>query len=75
MSPIPEFIEKLLPANVVERLYSDGVADSAREISKFGVDVVKTARLFLAPFQLAAAFQDRFERFCTGSVLHRVGPN
>jgi len=63
MSPIPEFIEKLLLAKVVERLYSDGVSDSAKEISKLGVDVVKTARLFLAPFQLAAAFQDRFERF------------
>ena len=66
MSPIPEFIEKILPAKVVERLYSDGVSDSAKEISKLGVDVVKTARLFLAPFQVAAAFQDRFERFVGG---------
>jgi hypothetical protein len=63
MSLLPEHIEKLLPTKVVENLYKDGVSDSAREASKIGVDLVKTARLFLAPFQLAAAFQDRFERF------------
>ena len=63
MSNLPDFIEKLLPAKVVENLYKDGVSDSAREVSKIGVDLVKTARLFLTPFQLTAAFQDRFERF------------
>jgi hypothetical protein len=63
MNPLPEYIEKLLPSKVIEHLYNDGVSESAKEISKLGVDVVKTARLFLAPFQLAAAFQDRFERF------------
>jgi hypothetical protein len=31
------------------------------EVSKFGVDVVKSARLLLAPLQLAASFQDRLE--------------
>ncbi|MEQ8694604.1 MAG: DUF4393 domain-containing protein [Gammaproteobacteria bacterium] len=63
MCPLPDFIEKLLPQKVVERLYEDGVSDSAKELSKIGVDLAKTARLFLAPFQLTGAFQDRFERF------------
>lgn len=33
------------------------------EISKIGVDVIKSARLILAPLQLAATLQDRFEVF------------
>lgn len=41
---------------------NDDVASApAREASKIAVDLVKTARLFLAPLQLAATFQDRFE--------------
>lgn len=59
---IPDGIEKLLPANVVEKAYDDLASSPAREVSKIAVDLVKTGRLFLAPFQLAAAFQDRFER-------------
>lgn len=63
MNDIPDGIEKILDSKTVERIYQDAVSDSAKEISKVGVDIVKTARLFLAPFQLGAAFQDRFERF------------
>jgi len=63
MCPLPDFIETFLPQKVVERLYEDGVSGSAKELSKIGVDIAKTARLFLAPLQLTAAFQDRFERF------------
>lgn len=59
---LPDGIEKLLPAKVVEKAYDDLAASPAREVSKITVDLVKTGRLFLAPFQLAAAFQDRFER-------------
>lgn len=59
---LPDEIEKLLPAKVVEKAYDDLASTPAREASKIAVDLVKTGRLFLAPFQLAAAFQDRFER-------------
>lgn len=62
MSPLPDGIEKLLPAKVIERAYDDVASIPAREASKIAVDLVKTARLLLAPIQLAAAFQDRFER-------------
>lgn len=60
--PIPEDLDKLLPAKVVEKAYDDIASPSAKELGKAAVDLVKTARLLLAPFQLAAAFQDRFER-------------
>jgi hypothetical protein len=62
MVPLPDGIEKLLPARVIEKAYDDAASAPAKELSKMGVDLVKTARLFLAPIQLAAAFQDRFER-------------
>jgi hypothetical protein len=59
---LPGGIEKLLPEKVLEDAYDDLASKPAKEVSKIAVDVVKTARLFLAPIQLAAAFQDRFER-------------
>lgn len=67
MVPLPDGIEKLLPAKVMEKVYDDVGSQPAREVSKIAVDLVKTARLLLAPFQLTAAFQDRFER-----VLERI---
>ncbi len=60
MSPLPDGIEKLLLAKVIDRAYDDVASIPAREASKIAVDLVKTARLLLAPIQLAAAFQDRF---------------
>jgi hypothetical protein len=62
MSPSPDEIEKLLPAKVVEKAYDHLASPPAKEVSKIAVDLVKTARLLLAPFQLTAAFPDRFER-------------
>lgn len=64
---LPDGIEKLLPVKVVEKLYDEVASPPAKEVGKVAVDLVKTARLFLAPIQLAAAFQDRFER-----LLERV---
>ena len=57
-----EFLRTLLPERVVEKAYENILSEPAKEIGKLGRDIVKTARLFLAPFQIAAAFQDRFER-------------
>jgi hypothetical protein len=62
MTPLPDGMEKLLPAKVVEKAYADLASQPAKEVSKIAVDLVKTARLLMAPFQLTAAFQDRFER-------------
>jgi hypothetical protein len=64
---LPDGIEKLLPIKVIEKAYEDVASAPAKEVSKIAVDIVKTARLFLAPIQIAATFQDRFER-----MLERV---
>lgn len=72
MESLPDNIDKILSSETVLNLYKDAAAKPAKEISKIGVDLVKTARLFLAPFQLAAAFQDRFERFIHEKVIRRV---
>ncbi|MGQ2979100.1 MAG: Abi-alpha family protein [Polaromonas sp.] len=59
---MPDSLDKLLPAKVIERAYDDIASPPAKELGKAAAEIVKTARLLLAPFQLAAAFQDRFER-------------
>jgi len=56
-------VEKVISSKVVERAYDDAISSPMVEISKVGVDVVKSARLLLAPLQIAASFQDRFEVF------------
>jgi len=61
MSPLPEILGKLIPKETIGKLYDDAVSGPAKEVSKLGVDAVKTARLVLLPLQAAAAFQDRLE--------------
>jgi hypothetical protein len=58
-----EIVEKLSNSKVIEKIYDDGLSSPIVEVSKIGVDLVKSARLILAPLQLAATFQDRFEIF------------
>ncbi|GHU11854.1 hypothetical protein FACS1894185_5750 [Betaproteobacteria bacterium] len=54
---------KVLATKVVEKTYDDAVSPGFKELGKVSADLVKTARLILAPLQIAATFQDRFERF------------
>ena len=63
MEQLPDNIDKIIDSKTVEKVYDDGLSSTIKEISKFGVDAIKTARLILAPLQIAASFQDRFERF------------
>ncbi|MDF2120331.1 Abi-alpha family protein [Roseiarcaceae bacterium H3SJ34-1] len=56
-----EALGKLIP---VGKLYDDALSGPAKEVGKLGTDALKTARLILAPLQLVAAYQDRFERMC-----------
>jgi len=60
---LPDYIEKVLPTKVIEDAYDDLASTPLKESSKIAVDLVKTTRLLLAPLQIAAGFQDRFERF------------
>ena len=58
-----ELAEKVLESKTVEKVYDDALSAPLKETGKLGRDLVKTARLFLAPFQVTAALQDRFEKF------------
>ncbi|WP_208738530.1 Abi-alpha family protein [Bradyrhizobium vignae] len=64
MVDIMESLGKLVPKETIGKLYDDAISGSAKEVGKIGTDVVKTARLLLAPLQYAAAYQDRLERAC-----------
>jgi Abortive infection alpha len=52
----------LIPKEVVQQAYKDGVSGAAKEIGKLGKDAVKTLRFLLAPLQIGAALQDRLAR-------------
>ncbi|CNI25293.1 Abi-alpha family protein [Yersinia intermedia] len=58
-----EIVSKVIDSKVVENAYNDSLSPGLKELSKVGVDLAKTARLLLAPLQIAATFQDRLERF------------
>ncbi|EAU55393.1 Abi-alpha family protein [Mariprofundus ferrooxydans] len=58
-----DVIEKVINSKVAEKVYDDGVSPAAIELGKLGQDLAKTARLILAPIQIAASFQDRFASF------------
>lgn len=63
MNPF-ETIGKLLPKETIGKAYEDALSGPAQQLGKFGTDALKTARLILAPLQIAAAFQDRLEKMC-----------
>lgn len=66
-----ELAKMFLPEKVVEKVYDDLASSPAKELGKVGVDVVKTLRLFLAPLQIAAAYQDRLAR-TAARIANRV---
>lgn len=56
-----DLIKTFCPEKVLEKAYEDLASPAAKEIGKIASDVAKTTRLLLAPFQIAAAFQNRVE--------------
>jgi len=72
MNPL-ETIGNLLPKETIGKAYDDALSGPAQQLGKFGTDALKTARLILAPLQIAAAFQDRLEKMCerTASACRR----
>jgi hypothetical protein len=52
---------KILDSKTAKRVYEDAVSPSARQVGAIGQDTLKALRLFTAPIQLAAAYQDRLE--------------
>jgi hypothetical protein len=67
MSDETNLVKALLSEKVVEDVYEDVMSGAAKEIGGLGTDLVKTARLLLAPIQFAAAYQDRLRR-----VIERI---
>jgi hypothetical protein len=61
-----EKLSNILGADTVKKIYDDGVSQPVRETGKIATDFIKAARLFTAPIQLLASYQDRltahFER-------------
>lgn len=61
MDNLPEIIGQVANSKPIEKAYEDAASPALKEIGKIGSDLVKTARLILAPLQIAATYQDRFE--------------
>lgn len=57
-----DLLKVLLPEKVLKNVYNDVVSQPAKEAGNLASDLIKTARLLLAPIQIASAFQDRFAR-------------
>jgi hypothetical protein len=68
MCPDLEQLGKLIPKEAIGKLYDDMLSGPAKELGKLGTDAVKVVRLLLAPLQIVAAFQDRFE-----PMVKRIG--
>lgn len=59
---MPDF-SNILGQETIKKIYEDGLSEPTKEVGKAATDVVKSLRLFLAPFQLGAAYQDRFVKY------------
>ncbi|HFE38508.1 MAG TPA: DUF4393 domain-containing protein [Gammaproteobacteria bacterium] len=66
-----KILTEILDSKTAEKVYDDGLSDAVSETGGALTDVVKTARLFTAPFQIAAAYQDRL-RVWIGKVIRKV---
>jgi Abortive infection alpha len=66
--PLPlEKLLEMIPKETIEKAYEDALSGPAKEVGKLATDVAKTARLILAPLQITATYQDRFE-----AMLRRI---
>jgi len=55
---------QIINSEVAKRSYDDALSPAMQEVGGLSKDALKTFRLFTAPLQLAAAYQDRFAAFC-----------
>jgi hypothetical protein len=56
-----DYLQKALDSKLVEKVYDDGLSPAVKEAGKIPTDLIKVARLILAPIQILGALQDRFE--------------
>lgn len=55
---------RVINSEVAKRVYGDALSPAIKEIGGLAEDTLKAFRLFTAPLQLIAAYQDRFRHFC-----------
>lgn len=55
---------QIINSEVAKRIYKDAFSPTMRELGGLSEDTFKAFRLFTAPIQLIAAYQDRFRAFC-----------
>lgn len=58
-----EKLSNILGADTVKKVYEDGLSQPTQETGKMVTDLIKAARLFTAPLQLLAAYQDRLTKY------------
>src|SRR4051812_13989935 len=63
MGKIAEATAKLADSKLATAVYSDALSSAAKDTGRTLTDISKPFRLFLAPFQLAAVAQARFEQW------------
>jgi len=71
MGKVPDEVAKILDSKTAQKIYDDGLSHPIQEVGEALVDIVKTARLFTAPFQIAAGYQDRL-RVWIDKVVRKV---
>jgi len=57
-------VGEIINSQVAKWAYEDGASSSVKQVGALTADTLKAFRLFTAPLQLLAAYQDRFEKFC-----------
>ncbi len=62
---------EILDSKTAEKIYNDGLSGAVSETGEALTDIAKTVRLFTAPFQIAAAYQDRL-RLWIARVVRNV---
>ena len=55
---------QIINSEVAKRSYEDALSPAMQEVGGLTQDAIKAFRLFTAPLQLVAAYQDRFRKFC-----------
>ncbi len=55
---------QIVNSEIAKRTYNDALSPAMKELGGLSEDTLKTFRLFTAPLQLLAAYQDRFRAFC-----------
>ena len=65
---VPNVVSEVAGLRVVEKVYDDAIGRPLKQVGGLGEDLLKALRLFTAPLQLLASYQDRLEVFLSKTV-------